>query len=98
MKNALHMSIWAIMILSMASVSTAVADTLDTYNIVWDTQSSNSAESMPVGGGDIGLNVWVEDDEILFYIGRSGAFDENNHFVKLGRVPPIVTVSRAGVE
>jgi hypothetical protein len=22
------------------------------YNVVWDSQSSNSSESMPVGGGD----------------------------------------------
>ena len=34
--------------------------TLDTYNIVWHSQSKNSGESMPVGGGDTGLNVWVE--------------------------------------
>jgi hypothetical protein len=41
---------------------------------------------MPVGGGDIGLNVWVENNELLFYVGRSGTFDENNHMLKLGRV------------
>jgi LEA14-like dessication related protein len=41
---------------------------------------------MPCGGGDIGLNVWVEKGEILFYLSRSGAFDENNVFPKLGRV------------
>ena len=46
----------------------------------------NSSESMPCGGGDIGLNVWVEKGEILFYLSRSGAFDENNVFPKLGRV------------
>jgi len=62
------------------------ADILDSYNIVWNSQSTNASESMPVGGGDIGLNVWVENDEVLFYIGRSGTFDENNHMLKLGRV------------
>jgi len=41
---------------------------------------------MPVGGGDVGLNVWVENDEILFYIAKSGTFDENNMMPKLGRV------------
>lgn len=35
------------------------------YNLVWDQQSENVAGSMPCGGGDIGLNVWVEDDELL---------------------------------
>ena len=56
------------------------------YNIVWTSQSKNSSESMPCGGGDIGLNVWVENDEILFYMGKSDAFDESNGLDKLGRV------------
>lgn len=56
------------------------------YNPVWHTQSSGSHESMPCGGGDIGLNVWVENDELMFYISQSGAFDENNTLLKAGRV------------
>jgi hypothetical protein len=51
---------------------------LDQCNIVWNSQSKNSGESMPCGGGDIGLNVWVENNELLFYIAKSGTFDENN--------------------
>jgi hypothetical protein len=60
-------------------------DYLEQYNVSWNTQSKNSSESMPVGGGDIGCNVWVENGEILFYMARSGAFDENNTLLKLGR-------------
>jgi hypothetical protein len=59
---------------------------LSLYNPIWKEQSKNAAESMPCGGGDIGMNVWVENNEVLFYISRSGAFDENNVFPKLGRV------------
>jgi Domain of unknown function (DUF5703) len=55
-------------------------------NIIWDRESKNSSESMPCGGGDIGLNVWVEKGELLCYLSKSGAFDENNGFMKLGRV------------
>jgi hypothetical protein len=62
------------------------ADALDNYNVVWNSASKDSSESMPVGGGDIGLNVWVENGEVLFYMARSGTFDENNEFLKLGRV------------
>ncbi|WP_257668581.1 DUF5703 domain-containing protein [Parapedobacter tibetensis] len=58
----------------------------DRYNVVWDAPSKHSGESMPLGGGDIGLNVWVEDGALLFYMSRSGAFDENNTLLKLGRV------------
>ncbi len=34
--------------------------TPDAYNIVWDTPSKDALGSMPLGNGDIGLNVWVE--------------------------------------
>src|SRR5215470_14760169 len=56
------------------------------YNIIWTTQSGNASESMPCGGGDIGLNVWVENGELLVYIARSGSFDENNALLKSGRL------------
>jgi hypothetical protein len=59
---------------------------LDSYNIVWTSQSKNSGDSMPCGGGDIGLNVWAENGNIYFYLSRTGTFDENNTFLKLGRV------------
>lgn len=52
----------------------------------WTTQSRNSSESMPCGGGDIGMNVWVEQGELLFYLSRSGTFDEHNTLLKQGRV------------
>ena len=32
---------------------------------VWTSASKNSSESMPCGGGSIGMNVWVEDGDIL---------------------------------
>ena len=51
----------------------------------WRTPSKNSSESMPCGGGDIGMNVWVENGDILFYLSRSGCFDENNTLLKQGR-------------
>lgn len=61
-------------------------DELDHCNITWTSQSKNAGESMPVGGGDIGLNVWVENGDLYFYIARSGTFDETNALLKLGRV------------
>ena len=61
-------------------------DWIDQYNVKWDSQSKNSSESMPVGGGDIGCNVWVENGDIMFYMSRSGTFDENNGFLKSGRM------------
>ena len=54
-------------------------------NYIWTSPSHNSSESMPCGGGDIGMNVWVENGDLLFYVSRSGAFDENNTMLKQGR-------------
>ncbi len=56
------------------------------YNIVWRFQSSNSSQSMPCGGGDIGMNVWVENGDLLIYIARSGSFNEDNGLMKAGRI------------
>jgi len=59
---------------------------LDACDITWTHQSRNSGESMPCGGGDIGLNVWVEKGELYCYLSRSGAFDEHNIMLKQGRL------------
>jgi len=75
-----------LLFLSVLFEATAQPKELDNCNITWTTQSKNSSESMPCGGGDIGLNVWVENGELLFYIARSGTFDEANALLKLGRV------------
>jgi len=58
----------------------------DQYNVKWTTPSADASGSMPLGGGDIGCNAWVENGDILFYISRTGTFDENNSMLKLGRV------------
>ncbi|WP_455585580.1 DUF5703 domain-containing protein [Bacteroides sp.] len=55
-------------------------------NLIWKTPSADSSGSMPCGGGDIGMNVWVEKGDILFYISRSGTFDEHNCLLKQGRI------------
>jgi hypothetical protein len=64
---------------------------LENYNPIWHTQSNNASESMPLGGGDIGLNVWVEKGDLYFYFSRSGTFDEHNTLLKLGRVKITLT-------
>lgn len=51
----------------------------------WTSPSQNSAGSMPCGGHDVGMNVWVEDGDVMFYVARSGMFDENNTLLKAGR-------------
>lgn len=40
---------------------------------------------MPLGGRDIGCNVWVENNVLYFYMAQSGAFDEKGNMIKAGR-------------
>ena len=75
-----------LLFLSILPFLTHAQTELTTNNITWTTPSRNAGESMPCGGGDIGLNVWAENGDVLFYIARSGTFDENNSLLKLGRV------------
>ena len=64
---------------------------LYTEDIIWDTQSENASASMPCGGGDIGMNVWVEKGALYIYVARNGNFDENNALLKSGRIKIILS-------
>lgn len=72
--------------LASNTASLAQPKELEKMNPIWTSQSKNAAESMPCGGGDIGLNVWVEQGEVLVYLSQSGMFDENNALLKAGRL------------
>ena len=62
-------------------------DRLQEYNVIWDSPSRDSSGSMPLGNGDIGLNVWVEaDGDLLLLIAKYDAWDENSISLKLGRI------------
>jgi len=56
-------------------------------NVVWERPSRDCSGSMPIGNGQIGLNVWVEEDgDLLFYVATTDAWSENCRPLKLGRV------------
>lgn len=62
-------------------------DNLDKYNVIWKTPSEDYNGSMPIGNGDIGLNVWFEKSgDLLFYISKTDAWSENGRLLKLGRM------------
>ena len=63
-------------------------DRLAKYNVVWDSPSKDSSGSMPLGNGDIAVNVWVEEGsgDVLLLIAKSDAWDGNSINLKLGRV------------
>lgn len=78
-----------ILALSLIAASSSGADHAPAgAEYVWTEPSRvGSAGSMPLGGGDIGMNVWVEptQNDVYFYLSQSGCFDENNSLLKLGR-------------
>ena len=68
-------------------LSAAAPEELSHYNVVWDTPSHNAAGSMPIGNGEVGLNLWVEEDgDLLFYVSRTDAWSEICRLLKLGRI------------
>jgi alpha-L-fucosidase 2 len=71
--------------LSMAQ--TTAPRELDRCNVVWTTPSQNASGSMPIGNGEVGLNVWVEENgDLVFYISRTDAWSECSRLLKLGRI------------
>ncbi len=72
---------------SNALAATTSDASLDDYNVAWTSPSSDSSGSMPLGNGDVGLNVWAEaDGDLLFYIGKTDAYCGIGRLLKLGRV------------
>ena len=63
------------------------AQRINEYNVVWDSPSLHSGGSMPLGNGEMGMNVWVEEGgDLLFFLSRTDAMSEWNRLMKLGRV------------
>ena len=71
---------------SCTSVNDKEVDWVSQYDVVWTTQSENSSASMPLAGGNIGCNIWVENNELVFYFSSPGARDENGSLLKFGRM------------
>src|ERR1039458_9505267 len=68
-------------------LSAGPVEELSRYNVVWDTPSHNAAGSMPIGNGEVGLNLWVEENgDLLFYVSRTDAWSETCRLLKLGRI------------
>jgi alpha-L-fucosidase 2 len=61
--------------------------TLSDYNVVWNSPSKNSLGSMPAGNGDIGVNLWVEENgDLVFYLSKTDAWSGNARLLKIGKV------------
>jgi alpha-L-fucosidase 2 len=67
------------------------------YDVIWNSPSKSAIDSMPIGNGDIGLNLWIDPrGDLVFYVAKTDAISENGEFLKLGKVrvkfdPPLET-------
>ena len=61
---------------------------LSTYDVVWHSASRDAAGSMPIGNGEVVLNVWTEDKtgDLLLLIARTDAISEIGRILKLGQI------------
>jgi hypothetical protein len=56
-------------------------------DVTWNSLGTNEDDSMPLGNGDIALNVWTEQNgDIVLLLAKSDAWSENGQLLKLGRV------------
>ena len=71
-----------------ASLASARADSSVAVNdVTWNSLGTNENDSMPLGNGDVALNVWTErNGDIVLLIAKADAWSENGQMVKLGRV------------
>mgnify|MGYP006877624903 CR=1 FL=1 len=75
------------LLLCLALTAALHAADLTKYNVVWDSPSKDSLDSMPLSGRlGAGANVWVQDGSIWIYPSHNGAYDEQGRPLKLGCV------------
>lgn len=73
--------------LTSSCVEAARLHRLDKCNVVWDSPSKDMTGSMPLGNGDIGTNVWMEENgDLVFYISKTDSWGDNGRLLKIGKV------------
>jgi hypothetical protein len=72
-------------------------DTIDRYNVIWTTPGHDASDSLPLGNGVVGVNLWVEKQgDLLFYISRNDSLSEVSQLCKVGRVRVSLTPNPFG--
>jgi len=53
-------------------------------DVIWTSASKDSSGSMPLGNGEVGINLWVEEGgDLLFIISRTDSFSETARLSRL---------------
>src|SRR5580693_1472325 len=69
------MAIAFLLAVAARAAAQSISARADAYGVSWDEPGPGSSASMPLGNGDIGLNVWVDPGgDLLFYISKTDAW------------------------
>ena len=56
-------------------------------DVIWSTPGQSSADSLPLGNGNLAANVWTEPGgDIVLYLAKNDAWDHLGRLIKLGRL------------
>jgi hypothetical protein len=70
-----------------AKANPSLEAALAAHNVIWDSPGKDAHGSMPLGNGDVGINAWIEETgDLVFYVSKTDAWDENARLCKIGRV------------
>ena len=80
-----------LILLSLTTFATAAPNGGNPFvadnDVTWTKLGTNEGSSMPLGNGDVALNVWTEQNgDIVLLIAKSDAWGENGELLKPGRV------------
>jgi hypothetical protein len=76
-----------LIVFSTSFISAQSSKSVAAYDVVWNSLGKDENSSMPLGNGDVALNVWTEQNgDIVLLIAKSDAWSENGQLLKLGRV------------
>lgn len=62
-------------------------DAISKHDVIWTTPAKGPADSMPLGNGELGINLWAEENgDLMFYLGRNDTLSEVSQLCKAGAV------------
>jgi len=81
-----HLNKSILLVFIILRVFNSASGQVSKYNVQWRTLSSHSMEAMPLGNGDIGINLWADTAGIHFYMGKTDTWSGNGRLLKPGLV------------
>jgi hypothetical protein len=85
--NAVKIAPLALGCLLACGPAFAVEPGVEQYDVVWTSPSKDAAGSMPLGNGEVGINLWAEENgSLVFYISRTDSVSEIDRLLKVGKV------------